>query len=84
MAGAPARQMVQRLRLGDDVRNSYVSLGTGGMRRTHLRGHTNILKRLLIHACGFNLRMKQATWRADFFDNPDDCCTVSLSDDLSG
>jgi transposase len=28
---------------------------TGGMRRTHLRGHTNILKRVLIHAGGFNL-----------------------------
>jgi transposase len=28
---------------------------TGGMRRTHLRGHTNILKRLLIHTGGFNL-----------------------------
>jgi len=28
---------------------------TGGMRRTHLRGHLNILKRLLIHAAGFNL-----------------------------
>ncbi len=28
---------------------------TGGMRRTHLRGHKNILKRLLIHVCGFNL-----------------------------
>src|SRR6202140_598781 len=28
---------------------------TGGMRRTYLRGHTNILKRLLIHAGGFNL-----------------------------
>ena len=28
---------------------------TGGMRRTHLRGHSNILKRLLIHVCGFNL-----------------------------
>jgi transposase len=27
----------------------------GGMRRTHLRGHRNILKRLLIHACGLNL-----------------------------
>jgi hypothetical protein len=30
-------------------------VGTGGMRRTHLRGHENILKRLLIHAGGFNL-----------------------------
>jgi hypothetical protein len=28
---------------------------TRGMRRTHLRGHTNILKRLLIHTGGFNL-----------------------------
>ena len=28
---------------------------TGGLRRTHLRGHENILKRLLIHVCGFNL-----------------------------
>src|SRR5215470_1603083 len=28
---------------------------TGGMRRVHLRGHANIRKRLLIHACGFNL-----------------------------
>ncbi|MGH9486888.1 MAG: transposase [Terriglobales bacterium] len=28
---------------------------TGGMRRTHLRGHRNILKRLLIHAGGYNL-----------------------------
>ncbi len=28
---------------------------TGGMRRTHLRGHSNILKRLLIHAGAFNL-----------------------------
>ena len=28
---------------------------TGGMRRVHLRGHTNIRKRLLIHTGGFNL-----------------------------
>jgi transposase len=28
---------------------------TGGMRRVHLRGHPNILKRLLIHIGGFNL-----------------------------
>ncbi len=30
---------------------------TGGMRRTHLRGHGNILKRLLVHAGGFNLSL---------------------------
>jgi transposase len=28
---------------------------TGRMRRVHLRGHNNIIKRLLIHACGLNL-----------------------------
>ncbi len=28
---------------------------TGGMRRVHLRGRDNILKRLLIHICGLNL-----------------------------
>jgi transposase len=30
---------------------------TGGMRRVHLRGHANILKRLLIHIAGFNLSL---------------------------
>ena len=30
---------------------------TGGMRRTHLRRHDNIIKRLLIHAAGFNLSL---------------------------
>ena len=30
---------------------------TGGMRRTHLRGRDNILKRLLIHAAAFNLAL---------------------------
>src|SRR5262245_38879129 len=28
---------------------------TGGMRRVHLRGHSNIRKRLLMHTAGFNL-----------------------------
>jgi transposase len=30
---------------------------TGRMRRVHLRGHANILKRLLIHIAGFNLSL---------------------------
>ncbi len=30
-------------------------LDGGGMRRTHLRRHDNILKRLLVHVAGFNL-----------------------------
>ena len=28
---------------------------TGGMRRTHLRGHSNIYKRLCVHGGAFNL-----------------------------
>jgi hypothetical protein len=43
-------------RRGELIERSFAHLyDTGGMRRTHLRGHTNILKRLLIHAGGFNL-----------------------------
>jgi transposase len=34
---------------------------TGGMRRTHLRGHDNILKRLLVHAGGCNLGLFMRT-----------------------
>ena len=30
---------------------------TGGMRRTHLRGHANITKRLLVHVAAFNLAL---------------------------
>lgn len=30
---------------------------TGGMRRVHLQGRKNILKRLLVHAAGFNLSL---------------------------
>jgi len=30
-------------------------LDAGGMRRTYLRGHENILKRLLVHVAGFNV-----------------------------
>lgn len=30
---------------------------TGGMRRLHLRGRDNILKRILLHAAGFNLAL---------------------------
>ena len=34
---------------------------TGGMRRTHLRGHENILKRLFVHSGGFNLGLLMRT-----------------------
>ena len=41
---------------GDFVERPHAHLyETGGMRRVHLRGHPNILKRLLVHVCGANL-----------------------------
>ena len=48
-------QRLSRLR-GERVERSFAHLyQTGGMRRTHLRGHKNILKLLLIRAGAFNL-----------------------------
>ena len=41
---------------GESVERSFAHVyNTGGMRRTHLRGDSNILKRLWIHASAFNL-----------------------------
>ena len=43
-------------RRGEVLERSFAHvLGTGGMRRTHLRFHYNIAKRMLIHVAGFNL-----------------------------
>ena len=45
-------------RRGELIERSFAHLyETGAMRRTHLRGHQNILKRLLVHAAGFNLSL---------------------------
>jgi transposase len=47
------RLMHQR---GELIERSFAhTYETGAMRRTHLRGHDNIAKRLLIHVGGFNL-----------------------------
>src|SRR5712691_3359691 len=52
--GSRGRRLMRQR--GERIERSFAHLyDTGGMRRTHLRGHTNILKRLLIHAGGFNL-----------------------------
>ena len=41
---------------GELIERSFAhTYDTGGMRRTHLRGHANISKRLVIHGGGFNL-----------------------------
>jgi transposase len=44
-----------RLRAEKVERSMAHCYDTGGMRRTHLRGHENILKRLVVHVGGFNL-----------------------------
>jgi len=46
---------LQRRRVELVERSNAHMYETGGMRRTHLRGHENILKRLIVHAAGFNL-----------------------------
>ena len=45
-------------RRGELIERSFAhGYETGGMRRTHLRHHENISKRLLVHAGGFNLSL---------------------------
>src|SRR5260370_25174454 len=45
-------------RRGELVERSFAhAYETGGMRRVHLRGRENILKRVLIHLGGFNLAL---------------------------
>jgi len=54
MRGPRGRRLMRQR--GERIERSFAHLyDTGGMRRTHLRGHQNILKRVLIHAGGFNL-----------------------------
>ena len=56
MRGERGKQL-SRLR-SERVERSFAHLyETGRMRRTHLRGHENILKRLLIHGGAFNLSL---------------------------
>ena len=55
LPGPFASRELLRLR-GERLERPFAHLyDTGGMRRVYLRGHTNILKRLLIHTSGFNL-----------------------------
>lgn len=52
--GPRGRRLLRRR--GEYVERTFAhTYETGGMRRAHLRGHVNILKRLFIHAGGFNL-----------------------------
>jgi transposase len=43
-------------RRGERIERTFAhAYQTGGLRRTYLRGHANILKRVLVHVSGFNL-----------------------------
>ena len=54
LGGARGQRIMRRR--GEYVERSFAHMyDTGGLRRTHLRGHQNILKRLLVHAGAFNL-----------------------------
>lgn len=56
MSGRRGKDL-QKLRTEFTERSFAHMYETGGMRRTHLRGQNNILKRLLFHAVGFNLAL---------------------------
>jgi transposase len=58
--GARGKRLL-RLR-GERLERPFAHLyETGGMRRTHLRGHDNILKRLLVHTGAYNLGLWMRT-----------------------
>ena len=53
IGGERGKQLL--LRRGELLERTFAHVyDTGGMRRTHLRGHPNILKRLLLHVAAFN------------------------------
>ena len=54
--GARGKRLMRKR--GEFLERSFAHVyDTGGMRRTHLRGRGNILKRVLIHSAAFNLSL---------------------------
>jgi len=54
LRGPHAKRLMKRR--GEYVERTFAHVyDTGGLRRTYLRGHPNILKRLIVHASAFNL-----------------------------
>ena len=48
---------------GELIERSFAhNYDTGGMRRLHLKGRDNIMKRLLVHTAGFNLSLLMRRW----------------------
>lgn len=58
--GARGQRLLRRR--GEQLERPFAHLyRTGRLRRTHVRGHANIRKRVLIHAGGFNLALLMRT-----------------------
>jgi transposase len=58
--GARGRRLMRRR--GELIERPFAhAFETGGMRRTHLRFHANIAKRLLVHCAGLNLALLMRT-----------------------
>lgn len=56
MRGARGKRLLKQR--GEKLERTFAHFyETGGMRRTHLRGRKNILKRLVVHAGAFNLSL---------------------------
>jgi transposase len=54
VGGSRGKRLMRRR--GEYVERTFAHVyDTGGLRRVHLRGHPNILKRLIVHAGAFNL-----------------------------
>ena len=54
VSGRRGKRLMRRR--GEYVERTFAHVyDTGGLRRVHLRGHPNILKRLIVHAGAFNL-----------------------------
>lgn len=54
--GARGKRLLKQR--GEKLERTFAHMyETGGMRRTHLKGHENILKRLVVHAGAFNLSL---------------------------
>ena len=59
--GEHGKQLLRRR--GEVLERSFAhAYETGGMRRVHLRGRENVLKRVLIHLGAFNLSLVMRQW----------------------
>ncbi len=61
ICGERGKELLRRR--GELLERSFAhAYETGGMRRVYLRGRENVLKRVLIHLCAFNLSLVMRQW----------------------